>query len=542
MEQKTVFISYRRNPAGKHLSRLIYQFLTHNGYDVFLDVVTMDNGDFDRIILNQIAARAHFILVLSDGALARCVNPGDWVLREIEEALRLERNIIPVIDEGVKIEDEMAFLPAEVRARVQTKNAVKLSHDYFDAFAERVRSFLKQPVTSVVVPTPTFERVEVSRRIAAADAEVKAESRYTAELVVDVRGTGQYTRITDALTAAPAGARITVKPGTYTESLKLTKPVTIEGQGDRSRIIVQSDAGDCIFMDTDEATVSGLSLRCVAGSRGVKCYGVNIPKGRLLLRDCDITSDSLACVAIHNPAARPYLVDCVIHDGKTMGLQIYENGGGVIEDCVVYGNTLAGLEIITGGNPTVRRCIFRDGKGSGMFVYKNGDGVIEDCEVYGNTFAGLAIQTGGNPTVRRCTFRDGKAGGVYVYENGGGVIEDCEVYGNAFAGLEIKTGGNPTVRRCTFRDGKTGGVFVNDNGGGVIEDCKVYGNTNAGLAIKTGGNPIIRRCTISKNGYEAIWVYVNGKATVEDCDLRGNKRGAWDIDSSSSVTRRNNLE
>lgn len=496
MEQKTVFISYRRNPAGKHLSRLIYQFLTHHGYDAFLDVVTMDNGDFDRIILNQIAARAHFILVLSDGALARCVNPGDWVLREIEEALRLGRNIIPVIDEGVRIEDEMAHLPAGVRARVETKNAVKLSHDYFDAFAERVRSFLKKPVTSVVVPTPALERVEVSRRIAAADAEVKAESRYTAELVVDVRGSGQYTRITDALTAAPAGARITVKPGTYTESLTLSKLVTIEGQGDRSRIIVQSETGNCILMDTDEATVSGLSLRCVAGSRGLNYFAVNIPKGRLLLRDCDITSDSLACVAIHNAAARPYLVDCVIHDGNQGGVVVYENGGGV----------------------------------------------IEDCDVYGNTNAALQIKTGGNPTVRRCTFRDGKQGGVYVYENGGGVIEDCEVYGNTNSGLQIATGGNPTVRRCTFRDGKASGVFVNENGDGVIEDCKVYANTKAGFAITNGGNPTIRRCKIINNAQKGVFAYDNGRGTVEDCDLRGNKLGAWEIRDTSSVTRRNNLE
>lgn len=80
MEQKTVFISYRREKS-KHLARAIYQDLRMHGWDVFLDVTTIDSGDFDRIILNQIAARAHFILLISPGALERCASPGDWLRR-----------------------------------------------------------------------------------------------------------------------------------------------------------------------------------------------------------------------------------------------------------------------------------------------------------------------------------------------------------------------------------------------------------------------------------------------------------------------------
>ncbi len=131
MEQKTVFISYRR-ALSKHLARSIYMDLRANGWDVFLDVNTIDSGDFDRIILNQIGARAHFILLISPGSLERCANPGDWVLREIQEAVRLERNIVPIIEEGVDFDREMGYLPADLRQVVSKKSGIPLVHSHFE--------------------------------------------------------------------------------------------------------------------------------------------------------------------------------------------------------------------------------------------------------------------------------------------------------------------------------------------------------------------------------------------------------------------------
>ena len=139
MEQKTVFISYRR-ALSKHLARSIYQDLKMNGWDAFLDVNDIDSGDFDRIILNQIGARAHFILLISPGSLERCANAGDWVLREIEEAVRLERNIIPLIEEGTDLSHEMTYLPNELQAAISKKNGVRILHDYFDEGMEKIRT------------------------------------------------------------------------------------------------------------------------------------------------------------------------------------------------------------------------------------------------------------------------------------------------------------------------------------------------------------------------------------------------------------------
>jgi formylglycine-generating enzyme required for sulfatase activity len=185
VEQKTVFISYRR-ALSKHLARSLYMDLKMNGWDVFLDVNTIDSGDFDRIILNQIGARAHFILLISPCSLERCANAGDWVLREIEEAVRLERNIVPIIEEGADFTHEMGYLPADVRAVVSKKNALPLAHFFFDAAVEMLRTrFLKTPEYITITAPPAAERTEVQRRMASVEVEAPA-SQHTRPRSIDL--------------------------------------------------------------------------------------------------------------------------------------------------------------------------------------------------------------------------------------------------------------------------------------------------------------------------------------------------------------------
>jgi hypothetical protein len=96
--QKTVFLSYRRTNIPWALA--IFQNLTQYGYDVFFDYNGIASGDFERVILGNIAGRAHFLVLLTPSALERCGDPNDWLRREIEAALNSQRNTVPLMLEG----------------------------------------------------------------------------------------------------------------------------------------------------------------------------------------------------------------------------------------------------------------------------------------------------------------------------------------------------------------------------------------------------------------------------------------------------------
>jgi tetratricopeptide (TPR) repeat protein len=165
--EKSVFISYRRENSS-FAARAIFMDLHQHSYDVFMDVQNIDSGDFERIILNQIAARAHFVLVLAPGSLDRTVDPGDWLRREIEHAIKLQRNVVPVFVNGFSFTDKKSNLYSGL-ANLPNYNGLTVPNDYFEEAMQRLRErFLKQPLYGVVVPTPPVDREAVAAKIKAA--------------------------------------------------------------------------------------------------------------------------------------------------------------------------------------------------------------------------------------------------------------------------------------------------------------------------------------------------------------------------------------
>lgn len=94
-----IFISYRRD-GGAPYARILQLMIAQRGYRVFLDYDELKDGLFNQKIKEAIARAPIFMIVLTKGAIDRCVNPDDWVAQEISEAVRLNKKIIPVNPDG----------------------------------------------------------------------------------------------------------------------------------------------------------------------------------------------------------------------------------------------------------------------------------------------------------------------------------------------------------------------------------------------------------------------------------------------------------
>ncbi|NJO83565.1 MAG: TIR domain-containing protein [Blastochloris sp.] len=174
---KTVFISYRR--TNSFTARAVFQNLTTHGYDVFLDTETLDSGAFDQSILRQIAARAHFVLVLTPSALERCVNEGDWLRREIEEAMRLKRNIVPLMFEDFDFRAADKYLVGEWLPLLKSYNGLRFPSDFFDEAMERLRTrFLNVPLELVLHPVAPVRQPAPPAQSPAVTAEQLSGEEY----------------------------------------------------------------------------------------------------------------------------------------------------------------------------------------------------------------------------------------------------------------------------------------------------------------------------------------------------------------------------
>jgi F-box protein 11 len=263
-------------------------------------------------------------------------------------------------------------------------------------------------------------------------------------IVVDAMGRGDYPSITEAIRAANPGDRILVRPGFYQEGLVFDKPLEMIGDGERDEIEVQATGKWAILFKSTMGRVANLTLRQMGGG-GWFC--VDIAQGRLVLEDCDISSQGLASVAIHG-GADPRLRRNGIHDGKSVGVFVYDNGQGTLEDNDIFGNALAGVAIKEASNPTLRRNRIHDGGRSGVFVYENGQGTLEDNDIFGNANVGVRIREGGNPTLRRNRIQRNGYEAVWVTDKGGGTFEDNDLRDNPRGAWLISADSEPLVKRA----------------------------------------------------------------------------------------------
>ena len=158
-----IFISYRRN-GGYETAKHLFDLLSRDGYNVSFDIDTLRNGDFDVELLKRIEECTDFILILNKGAFDRTIDPDfdpqkDWLRQELAHALKLGKNIIPIMLNGfTEFPDN---LPADV-ARVQKKNGPKYDQYYFDGFYNKlVDVFLEtpkpvKPTAQPSTPKPTM--------------------------------------------------------------------------------------------------------------------------------------------------------------------------------------------------------------------------------------------------------------------------------------------------------------------------------------------------------------------------------------------------
>ena len=184
--EKTVFLSYRRTNASWALA--ISQNLHQHGFDVFFDFNGIASGAFSRVIIENIKARAHFVVLLTPSALDRCNEPGDWLRREIETALEEKRNIVPLTLEGFdfatpKIINQLTGTLAPLKSY----NGLSVPAEYFSEAMARLRErYLNLPLSAVLHPASAsaIQAAELEQA-AASTAPVVTADELTAQALFE---------------------------------------------------------------------------------------------------------------------------------------------------------------------------------------------------------------------------------------------------------------------------------------------------------------------------------------------------------------------
>jgi hypothetical protein len=306
----------------------------------------------------------------------------------------------------------------------------------------------------------------------------------------------RYSSITEALENVSPNAIIYVHPGVYRESLVLKKDVTIIGEGPAESIIIENLSAPCLVMETDYAKVVGLSLFGRAGQSKKECFTVDIAQGDLRMEDCSVTSDSLACIAVHGGATSPQINHCNIHSGKRVGIIFFDHARG---------------ELI-------------------------------ECDIFSNKESGVEIKDNANPVVKQCRIHYNASRGMHIYDGGTGEIQDCVIFENGLSGITVGKDANPIIRNCRIEKGKNFGLFLAQNARASVENCHIKESKCAGVAVSAGARLVLHGCEINSNGYEGLQVRSSATVISTDCEFKNNMLGAWKVETGGVLHSNKNRE
>ena len=460
-----------------------------------LDLLAAPAGTPRRVLLARLAQRLSDNRALSEPAAAWAVN--SWAL-----ALEL------ISDDELKAVEAVG--PAAVAPDVSGDDSDALQHE-----GAAARTASNRPPA-----------------VAPADA---------ASVVASASGDGDYTSIMDALAHVAAGGRVLVRPGVYEEAIILDKRVNIVGDGPRDEVVVRVTGASCLKSSAEAARVAGLTLRGTAGG-GTTSFAVDVLRGELVLEDCDVSSETLSCVAVHGPEAAPLIQRCRIHNGADSGLYFFDGASGEVEDCEVYGHANVGVAITGGARPVFRRSKVYGGANAGVVAWQSGGALLEGCELYGNRLANLGVSEGAKVTARSCHFHEGENSGVFVHREGEAVLEDCELYGHREAEAAVTTRGRLFLNGCRIHSGQDSGVLVREGGQALLQGCEVSDNAASGLSVGAGSVLAVIGSTINDNARFGVEAAAGATVRVEDSDLTGNGLGPWDVEYGAAVESERNVD
>ncbi len=268
--------------------------------------------------------------------------------------------------------------------------------------------------------------------------------------VLNVKESGPYQTISEALDHAGPRDRILVSPGTYRDSLVITFPVTIESRGAPGTAVLDGEGRNrCIFIDRAAGTEL-IGLRIMNGYSRSRGGGVRVGDCYVLMKDCilenNMTPQDGGALAVLESGGYVDIDNCSFIRNHA------SNGAGAVHvcseatvnmyNCKLIGNTsnlYAGAVTCARGEMVhVEDCLFHENASdsvvSAIYIYSSHATIVNNTFV-GNSapqcgsillIHGLAINLANNIIANE------KLGyGLYAIETYG-IKKSCNVFwGNA---------------------------------------------------------------------------------------------------------------
>ena len=367
----------------------------------------LQTGEADQVLLDA----------LNRAVFEREQDQADWRRAEATDTIAAYENYKRLRPNGTRV--------AEANTRVAALRQVQLVRDIQ---TELVRlGWLRGGIDGTVGPTTTsaIQNFQREARLTvdgrpSQDLLQRLKSTLRRAYVVAKDGTGNYSTIAAAIEAAPVGSRIEIRPGTYNESLTISKTVHLLGVGSRSQIILEATTGRALTLNSGSGSVKNLTIRYVGTKQ--TWYTINIGGGNWRIENNDLTNKSDVAV-INLTAGNPTVTGNVIRDFNKEGIIIKGAATGTFTKNSIYGGGAA--MVLIGGTADP---YFADNRFYSAYMAikltEDATGRFENNDIA----ARIRVEDQAKPTFRNNDIHDIDGNAIKISGTGGGLFETNNVY------------------------------------------------------------------------------------------------------------------
>lgn len=344
-----------------------------------------------------------------------------------------------------------------------------------------------------------------------------------------------FPTIQAAVNNASDGDTVLVFNGTYFENVVVNKTIMLVGEDRDTTIIDGGGSGFGINVTSDNASVSGFTIRN-NGSVIVRVFNAD---------NCNLTGNALAdgSVGIGLSNAEGSHIGGNAISNNLVGILFESCDGNVLENNNVTDNQDIGVHIASSSSLVASSNSFVRNTNQGFLLDHSAGNMIEDNLVAGNG-AGIRLHYSSDNTVVDNNITGNSEEGLNFYYSTGNVVNGNIMVNNGF-GMRLTYSGNNMLRgnHMTSNDYNFGveaavlSSFVNDintsnlvNGRQIHylvnrKDFVVNSSSHAGyVAVVNSTDFVVEGLNLTGNGEGLICAYTS-RFTIENCTFANNRRG-----------------
>ena len=347
-----------------------------------------------------------------------------------------------------------------------------------------------------------------------------AQSGDRTALVVDAHGGGDYATISRALERSDPWMTIRVRPGLYEESLVISQPVHIVGEGRPDEIVIQAFNATTVTMNAVGGSIEGVTVQQMGGS--FPYQAVDVANGTPEIKRCLLNGGTRSAIRVRG-TAMPKIRRNVVGGTAEIGIEVGDCASAAIRQNWVKEMTSTAVWLGGQAHAELDSNEIRNAHHIGIHACEDAEVQIVSNSLV-SCHTGIQLEDRAYASIRANTIEKTRASGILIHGDA-----DGEVFGNTIRGcgeaqIHVFTTGDPHIEANTIEDGRADGICVELTGdrGVTITQNHILDNQWSGVLATDSTTAAVRENLIGGNHDNGITLKEGSIAQVQGNVIKDN--------------------